>query len=144
MGWHPWRVLGEQYPRVVARVADLPEPGARYYPRHDVVLLDRRLGQAGRRCALTHEIVHIERGDTACTGWHAQRQERAVERESARRLITTEELVRGLQWSQDEHELADELWVDVPTIRARLDGLTPDERAEIASQIDDDQGVSQP
>jgi len=131
-------VLGERYPRVVACVADLPEPGARYYPTHDshdVVLLDRRLGRDGRRCALTHKILHIERGDTTCTGWQGRRQEHTVEREAARRLITIEDLVRGLQWSQDEHELAEELRVDLATLRARMKQAHPRRDAEVDGRI---------
>lgn len=135
MSWRPWRVLGRQHPGIWTATADLPEPGARYYPAHDVVLLDRRLDERGRRCAISHELVHIQRGDTACGGWHGRRQERLVERESARRLITLDDLISALQWSQDERELADELWVDVTTLRARLASLTADEHVELVMRV---------
>ena len=37
------------------------------------------------------------------------------------------ELGEALAWSLDPHEVADELWVDVPTVEARLRHLHPSE-----------------
>ena len=48
--------------------------------------------------------------------------------EAARRLIPLDDLARALQWSAYLPEVAEELGVDVATLRARLCGLTPEER----------------
>lgn len=58
-----------------------------------LVVLDPRLVGPDRRAALVHELVHLERGCTdrqdAPRSWHAvtEREEKAVEREVARRLV---------------------------------------------------------
>ena len=56
----------------------------------------------------------------------------AFEYPAARRLIKMEHLLDALAWTEHLEELADELWVDLDTLMARLDGLTPEERAQIA------------
>ncbi len=54
---------------------------------------------------------------------------------AARRLIPHEALIDALRWSLDEHELAEELWVDVATVLARLAGLTEQEKADIDKRL---------
>lgn len=122
--------------------ADLGADLGRYYPEQSVILLDRGLTQAQRRCTVSHEVIHAERGDTSCgPGRLGRRQERQVEHESARRLITIDDLVEALMWSQDERELADQLWVDVATIRVRLQSLTPEEHEEIVQRVYDEEAT---
>jgi Zn-dependent peptidase ImmA (M78 family) len=102
---------------------------------HDrrLVRLARGMRQTERRCTAAHEYVHAVRGDLpSCSAWHERKQERAVERVAARLLIPLEELARASLWSDDIAELADDLWVDVDTLRQRLRDLRPDERAYLA------------
>ena len=129
--YHPWRDLRRRE-HLVLKWEHLPRPllavtdGAR-------VWMDPRQGQARRRSTLAHELVHLDRGDTAC---QPARVEREVEEEAARRLIPLRRLVDALLWSQDEGELAEELWVDRSIVRARLDGLTEGERDEVEAAMD--------
>jgi hypothetical protein len=63
-----------------------------------VIVVDPALGGPDRRAVLTHELVHHERGDVDRAGvpptWQAMvdREERAVDREVARRLVPPDEL----------------------------------------------------
>ena len=105
-----------------------PRRGLTRWSTHEVVI-DPALSQAQRRCVLAHELCHIERGPTPSDPWLHRREERAVRREAARRLISLDDLALALRWSRNVTELADELWVDEPTLRTRLAHLTPAERA---------------
>ena len=88
-----------------------------------------RQDQAERRCAIAHEIIHLERGDTgACT----PAVEAEVNREVARRLIPFWGLLEAVKWTQHERELADELWVTVPILQARWETLRADEIVQLA------------
>jgi hypothetical protein len=104
-------------------------------PIADAITITVGMTQAERRSTLTHELIHLERG-TAVEPRHIASEERHVERESARRLITVEDLVDALRWSRDEHELADELWTDVDTVRTRLTNLSPVEKQYIEAELD--------
>ncbi|MFD6357895.1 hypothetical protein [Nocardia tengchongensis] len=99
----------------------------------DGVYIDRSLGQAARRCALAHEIVHIERGPVPDSPRLAEIEERIVSTLAARRLITLQSLERALMWSRptNEVELAEELWVDIHTLRIRLRTLTSEEHSAL-------------
>jgi Zn-dependent peptidase ImmA (M78 family) len=105
------------------------------YYDHDerTVRMARGLLETERRCTAAHEYVHAVRGDEpACTAWHERKQERAVDNVAARLLIPFEELTRAVSWSDDLHEIADDLWVDVDTLTGRLRGLHPNERSLLA------------
>jgi hypothetical protein len=136
--WNPWRAL-----RDLAHIRLQWAPGhelpagilATY--NHDTAVLTMRHGmsQAQRRSVLTHELVHHDRGPVP--GWQTPREERAVCKEAARRLIDFEDLARAMVWAGDEHELADMLWVDVATAVARLEALTVTESARLVQLLDD-------
>jgi hypothetical protein len=103
-----------------------------YDVEHNRIHLDRHLSQCERRSTLAHEMVHLERGDSAgLSPWHDRKQERAVDIEAARRLIRIAPLADALAWAADEWEVADVLWVDVATVRTRIRHLTLAERAYI-------------
>lgn len=112
--FHPWRHL-----RALAHVVieehheDDAELGWTLWASPPRISLRRGLLQAERRSTLTHELVHLERGPLPEHDVLDAREEVAVECEAARRLISTLHLVWAPQWSPDEHELAEELWVDV-------------------------------
>jgi hypothetical protein len=89
---------------------------------------------AERRSTIAHEVEHITRGP-AHVGYE-RREELAVCRATAKRLITFEALVDAMVWSGDEYELAAELWVDVGTVRDRLRSLSPWESAEISRRME--------
>jgi Zn-dependent peptidase ImmA (M78 family) len=94
------------------------------------IALAKQSSAAQRRCTLAHEIVHLERGFGECGLW-ADREERQVHAEAARRLISTPELaeaIRALGGSQNLSELAVLLNVDTQTVRVRLQLLDRPER----------------
>lgn len=99
---------------------------------HRTITLDVRLSQVERRCTIAHELEHVERGPFPA--WDVAREEAAVDVAAARHLIPLESLVSAVAWSQDPHEVAEELWVDVPTLEARVRGLTEGER-EVLLQV---------
>lgn len=100
-----------------------------------IIVLDKRLTQAERRSTLTHEQVHVERGPLPGIAVLDAREEEQVRRISARRLIPLERLADALAWTQNTAEAAEELWVDIPTLEARLRGLHPAERAHLKARL---------
>ncbi|MCK8674144.1 hypothetical protein M1M07_23910 [Rhodococcus sp. HM1] len=99
------------------------------------IYLDCRLNQAGRRCTLTHEIEHLERGPAPDHPHFAALEEHIVEVLAARRLITLPHLLDAAVWTQHPHELAEELWVTVETLTTRVAHLTREERAHINREL---------
>lgn len=94
----------------------------------DVIVMNPDQLQVERRCTLAHELAHIELGHIGgCSG----REETDAARMAARWLIDMGDLLSALQWTENFQEAADCLWVDEPTLMARLDGLTAAERAQI-------------
>lgn len=89
--------------------------------------------QAKRRCTIAHESEHARRGPVPR---HLQaREEETIDRNVARQLIDVRALGEALAWASDEHEAADELWVDVDILRARLRGLHPAERHYLTRRL---------
>lgn len=140
MDYSPWRQVGDLPDVEVARVGLGGANGA-YVPSEQVILLERTLDAAGRRSVLAHELAHIdlEHHDARPCGPDSARQgrrrERAADDLAARRLIPIEMLAYALRWSVDERELADELWVNVATVRTRLAGLTDAEMDQIDGDL---------
>jgi len=99
--WSPWRAASK-LPNLSIRLDRLPDEtgGGALARRGDqvVIVLDRRLSSVERRVMLTHELVHHERGsssrchDTGYLSPHIVQEERAVEREVARRLVPAGDL----------------------------------------------------
>jgi hypothetical protein len=116
-------------PRIVT--TRLPDHLYGCYDAHsDTIWVDDRLTPAERRCTLTHEHIHAERGDTALADRVLEaKQERAVHQEAARRLVSVDDLAEALKWAVDAREIAACLDVDLPTLQARLDLLNEYESA---------------
>lgn len=147
-GYDPWRHL-RSMPHVSLRwtrdEAELDGAQAWWYPDLVEIVIDAGLPQADRRCALAHELVHAERGDGPCvTPVLEIRQEHAVDVAAARRLIGLRALADALAWGHGPAEVADELWVDLATLRVRLATLTPAEQAHLRQWLglDDPVGLS--
>lgn len=140
--YHPWRVLGQHWPHVaVEHTDDLPLGRRADTNGVDEIRMRRRLLQVERRCSLTHELIHLEHGHTGrCSPGH----EAEVDREVARRLISWERLLAAVRWARSDQELADELWVTLPILRARTAALHADELMEIARAVHDAHHVMPP
>lgn len=134
MTFHPWQRLRD-LAHVRLEWQDVDDQMGCADPETSIVTITDGMTQAERRSTLTHELIHLERG-TAVEARHQAIEDRYVQRESARRLITIEDLIDALRWSRDEHELAEELWTDVDTVRIRLASLSPAERRFIDAELD--------
>lgn len=136
--WHPWRHLARHHPHIIVELADLQDGLLGYTDfSRDRIILDRRLTQVERRCTLTHELEHVHRGRASTDPRLRDREEHVVHDGAARQLVTLHDLVEALLWSTDSDEVADELWVDVPTLEARIAGLDKHEREAIAARLND-------
>lgn len=131
---HPWRAF-RAFVDWTLHWRDLPEGllGFTDHGRKHVVLTTG-LTQAERRSTIAHETAHVERGPVP--PWLRAREERACDAIASRRLVGLEVLADAMVWSRDEHEIAEECWVDTDTIRARLTNLTDAERAFIEERLD--------
>lgn len=129
---HPWRRFRE----MTESVLSWHHGGVMGWCRHSTQEVSMRLGmsQAERRSTIAHESVHLERGP-AIKGY-GQQEERIVDDVASRRLIGLDELIDGMCWCYGEEELAEHLWVDVPTLVARLKNLTAAESAHIDAELD--------
>lgn len=96
--------------------------------------MDPTILQVEKRCAIAHEIVHLELGEHCTQGDPAEVR---ADRIAAGRLVTLEALTQAIIWSDDLDEVADELWVTPRIARARLDILRPVEILSIARLIAD-------
>lgn len=130
MRYHPWR-HARDLGLTIEFVAGLR---ARATYSAGLIQIRDGLSQRERRCALAHEIVHVERGDdgVSCSRWHLQKLERQVHLEAACRLIAIEELADAVITEPDYASMATRLWVDDYTFRLRLAYVTDRERAQIA------------
>src|SRR5690348_18406649 len=107
--------------------------------RYPVIALRAGTTSAQRRCTLTHEIVHLERGVDDCGAWQ-DREERLVHEEVARRLIRPYQLIRAVRdlgGRPDLATLAATLDVDRETFRVRLSLVTADELRRMWTPADD-------
>lgn len=94
-----------------------------------VIWLDNRLQQVERRCALAHELVHVELGHNGCQRPCTEHKVRVL---TAQRLIPIDALCQHSAWARSLHELAEDLWVTPDVLTDRLESLTTDEAAQLA------------
>lgn len=97
---------------------------------HSKIEIDVRLGQAARRCAITHELVHVERGHTCAQPPHVEYQVRI---EAARRLLPITLLTDALRFSTRPEDIAFDCWVTVEVLRDRLGALSSTERLALTA-----------
>lgn len=132
--YQPWHVLHDLGDWVV-RWAPLPaRRRAELSWATKTITMRPGMLQAERRSVLAHELEHIERGPFP--RWMTAREETAVNAAAARKLIGITELGEALAWAGSMAEAADELWVDVPTLQARLDHLHPSERHYLRRRLE--------
>lgn len=109
------------------------EQVACYSFRHQRATLATGQLQAERRCDINHEWWHHKRGPFPAA--MRDREERLIEVLSARELIGIVDLGEAMAWTSDMAEVADELWVDLPCLWARLGSLSPEERAYLDERV---------
>jgi hypothetical protein len=103
--WNPWVALAASPGTVVEWRAGFRSTDAVSWPDEHggAVMLRRGLTQVERRCLLSHELVHLERGGGSV---HPDpivraREERAVDRIVAARLVPEDELTGWLSAQED-------------------------------------------
>lgn len=128
--------MAESHPylRVEYR-GDLPPGEVGRWEGGDVITLGLNLDSVGRRCTLAHELIHVERGLRGGNPTKIAHEERVVEAAAARWLLSPPDIVCGLLWSSDEHELAAYWRVDIAMARMRWSTLQPMERAWIMERL---------
>jgi len=133
--FHPWRHARDHHAGTrITHERDLHVAGD---TDGQHIRLHAGMTQAQRRCVLTHEIVHIERGTAHGDERWVAREERIVDEIAARRLILIEDLIDALVWTRGnpDRECAWELWTDLHTLTVRVQNLSADERRHIDTEL---------
>ncbi|MFC4903805.1 ImmA/IrrE family metallo-endopeptidase [Kocuria oceani] len=92
---------------------------------HSTIWLDDRLTETEARCALAHELVHLELGHI---GHQPQAVEEKVREDAARRLLPLQALYTHRHWQGRLYGLAEDLGVTEAVLTDRLRWLTQEER----------------
>lgn len=122
MTYDPWEDLGRRHPEIHVDWCWDGSARAAWVPCEKVILINRDLTKVQRRCALAHEIAHIDCGDDGVsTCWFSARQESAADQLAADRLVALDDLLRVSRWCGTNGEAAEALDVtlDVLVLRAR-------------------------
>lgn len=99
---------------------------AAYSPDTDRVYIRPGLSPVVEKCALAHEIVHWEHGDSG-----TPKEEARANRIAAQRLIDPDTLKRAMADRHDIHTVAIELGVTLNTLKTYLQHVQP--RIEVAA-----------
>ncbi|GAA2070980.1 ImmA/IrrE family metallo-endopeptidase [Williamsia deligens] len=135
MSYHPWRdARSRKHLEIAFGESSADCWRGSFSPGR--IEVDSRQSQAERRCTIAHELVHDERRVFPRDPALRAREEVAVERIAARRLVALERLLDVLRWTRHTDEVADELWVDVPMLVALVRSLTDEERTWIDDQLE--------
>lgn len=132
--YDPWADVRQNWPAV--RVVIEPMAGDLLGEVRDdglVIALRAGTSAAQRRCTLTHELVHLERGLHDCGPW-SHREEVQVHTEAALRLIPLSQLIaaiRSLGGVDDPGATAHWLDVDSETLAVRLARVSSAERTAL-------------
>lgn len=117
----PWAVLP---PHVAVHHSRLDRLAA-VTDGHSTIWLDDRLTSVEQRCALTHELVHLELGHV---GHQPPAVEAKVREHAARRLVPIQALYDHRHWQGRLYGLAEDLGVTEAVLTDRLRWLTHEER----------------
>lgn len=139
--YDPWHDLAQRKHLTLA-VTRLPVGTGWYFHDIEGIALDDRLDRVGRRCALAHELAHIDLGHThqvagsgPGTSRIARRREIEADDLAARRLITPRYLADAIRWCLCEEEVAEELGVTVELTRRRMALLNDEEKDYIETRL---------
>lgn len=137
MAYNPWRDAATHLPDVHIERVDLAPCHGAWVSSERVILLDKGLDVAGRRCTLNHEIAHIDLGHGAGVGgWFGRRQERDADRLAACRMLDVDALAEGLTLHPLHPALvAQHLEVPLRLLRRMLEQLTDEQRIYIENRI---------
>lgn len=132
MTYNPWLDAHRGYPNVHIERHPILPAHAFWSREHDVIVVDESITRAERRCALAHEIAHMDTGDLATEScWFAAQQETNADKLAAQRLVAIDELAAVMRYSDDPREVAAELEVTLHVLVIRGQHLHPAERGVI-------------
>ncbi|MGY1773550.1 ImmA/IrrE family metallo-endopeptidase [Blastococcus sp. SYSU D00813] len=107
-----------------------------------LIVLRASLAPVEQRCALAHELVHVDHDDrqVAHIGPDgprmARRQETRADREAARRLLHVRDLAAAmLTHPRNPQAVAHELDVTLPVLQLRLETLRPSEETWLRQEL---------
>lgn len=134
--WSPREWLHEQHPDVKVVRMELPGSlqGCVDHVRR-VIWLDVGLGMVEERCTLAFEIAQLEMGPAPDDPRLAPIARQTAADWAARMLISDTELTAAFDLYATYGEAARFLDVDVPTLRARLRGMTDEEQDAVLEAI---------
>jgi hypothetical protein len=136
--YDPWADLRLNWPHVKVVIEEMTgDLLGEVREDGQLIALRADTSAAQRRCTLTHELVHLERGILDCGPW-LQREEGLVHAEVSRRLIPLASLaaaIRTLGGAEDSAALAQCLDVDSETLAIRLGRLTSPERTVLRRSL---------
>lgn len=112
--------------------------------RHRLVLVDRGLSLVGWRCTVAHEVAHLDagHGDAELPPLLIAKAEETVDRVAAKRLVSLDALLDANLWGRHPAEVADELDVDLDTLKVRVANLTQQEKDYINGRLADREDVA--
>lgn len=130
--YNPWDDAARRYPDVHIEWHPLLPAHAMWAPAERVILVDESISRAERRCALAHELAHMDTGDLPTElCFFARRQETCADVLAARRLVSLDRLVAAARYAPDARELAEELDVTLNVLAIRCARLHPAERGQL-------------
>lgn len=124
---HPWEDLSRR-PHIEVQWPLLPQRLLSLTDGYSRIEIDRRLSQVQRRCALDHELCHIDLGVLGGCGGPGEWR---IRRHSARRMIPIKMLGQAMAYTLDLDAVAFDCWVIRPVLDDRLTWLTDAERAHL-------------
>lgn len=130
--FHPWRILRGL---TTVNVVWTPLTGKLGATNGTTLIyLHPDQSQQQRRSTLTHELAHITLGHTRGCG---PAEEALADQLAATWLIPLDDLINAMRWSEHLDEIADDLWVDLATLKTRLDTLTDTETEILRKALED-------
>lgn len=134
--WDPEAYLGQQYPDARLVETDLP-PGLLGCVDHgrQLVFIARNLPEPQRRCTIAYELGQLRNGPMPNDPHLARARETAALDWAARQLIPSAAIAAAFAECYTIQMAAAWLDVDLPTVRARLRGLTDAEQDQVMSSI---------
>jgi hypothetical protein len=136
-GFHAWRRMRDLGPSWKLRFTlelDDDEYGYTDWSTRTIYLREG-LSFEERRCTITHEVTHVERGPASLC--HIAREELLVDRRSARLLLPSmKDIADTMVYHHGNYELVSEdLWVDPWMLEVRLSSLWQNERAYLSRRM---------